>query len=179
MNGQVRARDAGAGGKILKTGRVERRAGMRVNHLPTGLAMEVDMLMQVGAVARLPTLQVHLLDQARRAQVLQAIVNRGQRNGGLTSRGAGLPGAQGRSRPGRGLIVLGQFGRPARLDALKHLIGRGVIRGGGKHLKNLAAMRGQAHIGPHPKHRQAALQPTGTVRLGDGGRSSKLLGLRD
>ncbi len=78
VDGEVGAADAGAFGQVPKHGGVEIAGWMGVDDLATGFAMEVDVLVEVRAVAGLAALEVDELDQAVGSKMLQAIVNRGQ-----------------------------------------------------------------------------------------------------
>lgn len=123
VDGDVHAGDFGAFGQVPELGGVKFSGGVGVDHFPAGLAVEMDVLVQVGAVARLAALKVHLLDEAGRGEVLQAVINRGQRNAGR-----------------------------AGFDAVKDIRGGGVICGGGQNLKNLTAMGREAHIRTQESH---------------------------
>ena len=119
MDGEVGAGDAGARGEVPELSGVEIGGGVRVDDFAAGLAMEMDVLVEIGAVAGLATFEVDELDEARRGQMIQAVVNRGQRD----VRGAILhPGVEVRSSR--------------------------VVRGGGEHLKDFTTMGGQAGIFP-------------------------------
>jgi hypothetical protein len=92
---------------------------MGVDDLAAGLAVEVDVLVQIGAVAGLSALEMYLLDEAVGGEVLKAIINRCQRDVG---RAAFYP--------------------------VEDVVGRGVVRGSGQDIENLTAVGCQAHIGP-------------------------------
>ena len=116
----IGAADAGSGGELPKLGRIEcglLRVG--VADFSAGVAVEMDMLVKVGAVAGLRPLDMHLLDQAAGGQVLQAIVNRSQRDA-----------------------------RRPVLHAMENVVGRRVVVRLGEDLKNLPAMRREADISP-------------------------------
>jgi hypothetical protein len=79
----------------------------------------MDVLVEIGAVARLAALEVHELDQAVGGQVLEAVINRCQ----------------------------GDVGRAA-FHSVEDVVGRGVVRGSGQDIENLTAVGCQTHIGP-------------------------------
>ena len=119
VDGEVGAGDAGAFGQVPKLRRVEIAGRMGVDDLAAGFAVEMDVFVEIGAVARLAAFEVDKLDEARCGQMIQAVINRGQRD----VRGAVLhPSVEVRSSR--------------------------VIRGGGEHLKDLPTVRGQAGIFP-------------------------------
>ena len=78
MNGEVGAGDFGAGGEIPEFGGVKVGRGMGIADIAAGLAVKVDVLVQIGTVAGLPTLELDLLDESVRGEVLQAVINGGQ-----------------------------------------------------------------------------------------------------
>ena len=118
VDGDVHAGDFGAGREVPEFGRVKVRRWVGIDDFATAIAMEMDVLVQVGAVAGLAALELDLTDQAVSGEMLQAIVNGGQRDAG----GA--------------LLHLG-----------KKIVSRRVIGGLGEGLKDLTAMRGQPRIG--------------------------------
>ena len=82
--------------------------------------MEVDMLVEVRAVAGLGALHVDLLDEAAAGEVLKAVIDRGQRDV-----------------------------RRAVLDPAEDIISGRVIRGLGEDLEDFAAVRREPHISAH------------------------------
>ncbi|MFM2178253.1 MAG: hypothetical protein RL015_2351 [Verrucomicrobiota bacterium] len=119
VDGEVGAGDAGAFGQVPKLRRVEIAGRMGVDDLAAGFAVEMDVFVEIGAVARLAAFEVDKLDEARCGQMIQAVINRGQGD----VRGAVLhPSVEVRSSR--------------------------VIRGGGEHLEDLPTVRGQAGIFP-------------------------------
>jgi hypothetical protein len=75
--GDVESGDFGASGEIPEFGGVEVGGGVRIANFATGLAVEMDVLVKISAVAGLSTLKLNLLNEASRGEVLQAVVNRG------------------------------------------------------------------------------------------------------
>jgi hypothetical protein len=140
VDGEIGAGDAGAFGEVPELGGVKIGGGMSVDDFAAGFAVEMNVLVEVRAVAGLAALEVDLLDQPGGGEVVEAVVNRGQRDAG----GAGL-------------------------HAIEDVVGRGVVRGGGEHIENLAAVGCEAHIGTEDGH--AALEAGGLRRdTGGGGR---------
>jgi len=92
---------------------------------------------EIRAVAGLAALEVDLLDEAVGGKMVEAVVNRGE----------------------------GDAGR-AGFDPVEDVVGRGVVRGGGEDVEDLATVRREAHIGPEDGH--AAFE-AGGLRRGTGG----------
>ena len=119
MDGDIRSADSGTLRKLPELGGVEGCClRMRVADLAAGVAVKVDVLVEVRAVAGLRPLDMHLLDQAAGCQVLQAIVNRGQRDAG----------------------------RPV-LNPVENVVGRRVIVRLGQNLEDFAPMGREPDIG--------------------------------
>lgn len=112
VDGEVGAAHASAFREIPEFGWVEIAGGVGVDDFAAGLAVKMDVLVEIGAVAGLAALEVDELDQAVGSEVLQAVVNRGQRDV-----------------------------RGARFDSIQNVIGCRVIGRGGKNIEDLAAMR--------------------------------------
>lgn len=123
MDGEVRPCDFGAFGEVPELGGVEIGGRVGVDDLAAGFAVEMDVLVEVGAVAGLATFELYLLDESVGAEVLQAVVNRGEGD----VRGAGF-------------------------DPVEDVVGRRVVCRGGENVKDLAAVRGEAHIGSEDSH---------------------------
>ena len=117
VDGEVGAGDFGALREVPEGGGVEIGGGMRVDDFSAGFAVEMDVLVEIGAVTRLAAIKLDLLDQAVACEVLQAVVNRGQRD------------------------VRGPAFHP-----VEDVIGRGMVRGAGENVKNLAPVRGEAGV---------------------------------
>jgi hypothetical protein len=78
VDGDISAIDLGSGGQCPILGWTKVSGRVRICDLTALLAVEMDVLMEIGAVAGLPALQMNLLDEAVGGQVLQTVVNRGQ-----------------------------------------------------------------------------------------------------
>jgi hypothetical protein len=90
-----------------------------VDDLAAGLAVEVDVFVEIGAVTGLTALEVDLLDEAVGGEVIKAVINRCQ----------------------------GDVGGAA-FHPVEDVVGRRVVRGSGQDIENLTAVGCQAHIGP-------------------------------
>lgn len=120
MDGDIGTADAGSGRQLPELGGVEDGIfRMGVADFAACVAVEMDVLVEVRAVAGLRPLDMHLLDQAAGGQVLQAIVNGGQRDA-----------------------------RRPVLHAVKDIVGRRVVVRLGQDLENLPTVRCEADISP-------------------------------
>lgn len=119
MDGEVGAGDAGAFGEVPELGGVEIGRRVGIDDFAAGFAVEMDVLVEIGAVAGLAALEVDELDDSGRGEVVETVINRGEGD----VRGALLhPGVE--------------------------VCGGGMIRGGGKHFKDFPAVRGESDIRP-------------------------------
>ena len=136
----IGAADAGSGGELPELRGVECHL-MRVGvaDLSAGVAVEMDVLVEVGAVAGLRALDMDGLDEAAGGEVVQAIVNGGQRD----------------------------TRRPV-LDAMEDVVGRGVVVRLGEDLEDFAAVRGEPDV-IGTKHGQTAVEAGGLLRRAGGG----------
>ena len=123
MDGEVRSCDPGAFGEVPELGGVEIGRRVGVDDFAAGLAVEMDVLVEVRAVAGLAALEVDLLDEAVGGEVVEAVIDRGQ----------------------------GDV-RGARFDPVEDVVGRGVVRGASEDVEDLATVRREAHIGPEDGH---------------------------
>lgn len=145
VDGEVGAGDSGAFGQVPELRRVEVGGRMRVDDLAALFAVEMDVLVQVRAVTGLSALEVDKLDQPGRGEVLKTIINRGK----------------------------GHAGR-SRLHSVENLVGRGVIRGGGKDIEDLPTVRRQTHIGSEHSHPALKAGGLGRRAIGGGGHDLEL-----
>ena len=99
-------------------GGVEGFDGVGVGDAAAGLAVEVDVLLDVGAVAGLGALDLNEFDEAVAGQVLEAVVNGGEGDAGGSA-----------------------------FDAVKDIVSGGVVGGFGEDLEDLATMGGEASVG--------------------------------
>ena len=81
MDGHVGASDLRTGRKLPELAGIEGDSlRMRIADFTAGVAVEMDMLVQVGAVAGLGAIHIHLFDQSAGGEMFQTVVNRGQRD---------------------------------------------------------------------------------------------------
>jgi hypothetical protein len=118
MDGNFSAGDFGACGEVPELGGVEGLDGVGVGDEAAGFAMEVDVLLDIGAVAGLGAIDLDEFDEAVAGQVLQAVVNGGEGDAG-----------------------------GAAFDAVEDVVGGGVIGGFSEDLEDFAAVGGEAGIG--------------------------------
>ena len=119
MDSHVSPGDSRAGWQLPELAGIKIGLRMRVADLAARIAMKMNMLVKVRAVAGLGTVHVHLFDQARRGEVLQAVVNRRQRNAGR-----------------------------ATLGPIEQIVGSGMVVRLGEDLEDFPAMRRKADICP-------------------------------
>lgn len=99
-------------------GGVEGLDGVDVGDAATGFAVEVDVFLDVGAVAGLGAFDLDEFDEAVAGEVLEAVVNGGERDAGGAS-----------------------------FDAVEQVVGGGVVGRFGEDLEDLAAVGGEAGVG--------------------------------
>lgn len=118
MDGDCGVGDGGACGEGPEEGGVEGFEGMGVGDAAAGFAVEVDVLLDVGAVAGLGAFDLDEFDEAVAGEVLEAVVNGGEGDAG-----------------------------GAAFDAVEDVVGGGVVGGFGEDLEDFAPMRGEASVG--------------------------------
>ena len=118
MDGDFGVGDLGAGGELPEVGGVEGFDGVGVGDAAAGFAVEMDVLLNVGAVAGLGALDLDEFDEAVAGEVLEAVIDSGEGDAG-----------------------------GAALDAVEHVVGGGVVGGFGEDLEDLTPMRGEAGVG--------------------------------
>lgn len=118
VDGDVGMGDGGACGEVPELAWIKRLDGVGVGDTATGFAVEVDVFLDVGAVAGLGALDLYELDEAVAGEVLKAVINGSEGDAGGTA-----------------------------FDTIKDVVGGGVVGGFGEDLKDFAPMRGEASVG--------------------------------
>lgn len=138
MDGNFCVGDGGACGEVPKKGGVERLDGVSVGDAAASFAVKVDVFLDVGAVAGLGAFDLDQFDEAVTGEVLKAVVDGGEGDAG-----------------------------GAAFDAVKNVVGGGVVGGFGQDLEDFAPMGGKAGVGA--EHGQTAVQAGGLGGGGGGG----------
>ena len=77
VDGEIRSGDAGSFRQVPKLGGDEIAGWMGVDDFAAGLAVEVNVLVEVRTIAGLSALKLNLLNQSVGGEVLETIVNGG------------------------------------------------------------------------------------------------------
>lgn len=118
MDGDFGVGDGGACGEVPEESGVEGFEGMGVRDAAAGFAVEVDVFLDVGAVAGLGAFDLDEFDEAVAGEVLEAVVHGGEGDAG-----------------------------GAAFDAVEDIVGGGVVGGFGEDLEDFAPVGGEASVG--------------------------------